>query len=131
MNFKAPILYLIIGAFFVFTFKPLGYCIYYLANYEYVAEVLCVNKDKPKLNCNGKCYLKKQLAQQNDRPVEKPEIPFSYFKYFPLQKSDILNLKPQFFLQSKHQFDIASIFYKENLFKPEIPPPRQLFIPLE
>ena len=79
MNFKALILYSMIGAFFVYTFKPLGYCIYYLADYEYVARVLCVNQDRPKLNCDGKCYLKRQLAQQTDLPEEIPEIPFPYF----------------------------------------------------
>jgi hypothetical protein len=29
--------------------------------------VLCENRDKPKLNCNGKCYLAKILKQQQDK----------------------------------------------------------------
>ena len=126
MNFKALISYLMIGAFFVYTFKPLGYCIYYIANYEYVAEVLCVNKDKPKLNCDGKCYLKRQLAKQNDKPVEKPEIPFSYFKDFPLQKPNVHKIKLQTFLKHKYQFNVTSVFYLQNIPQPETPPPWQV-----
>lgn len=35
----------------------------YFANKAYIAAVLCVNKDKPQLQCEGKCYLKKQLSK--------------------------------------------------------------------
>lgn len=30
-------------------------------NQEEITEKYCVNKDKPMMNCNGKCYLSKQL----------------------------------------------------------------------
>lgn len=35
----------------------------YFANKAYIAAVLCENKDKPQLGCEGKCYLKKQLSK--------------------------------------------------------------------
>lgn len=42
-----------------------------LANYEinktYIAKVLCVNRDKPAMHCDGKCYLKKKLQQDQQR----------------------------------------------------------------
>ncbi len=41
----------------------------YYANKEYIAAVLCVNQDKPELDCEGKCYLKKQL-QKADTPAD-------------------------------------------------------------
>ena len=37
-------------------------------NRDYVARVLCINRDKPQLHCNGKCHLAKQL-----RAVDKAE----------------------------------------------------------
>lgn len=37
----------------------------YLINKGYIAKYLCENKDKPKMNCCGKCFLKKQLKKQN------------------------------------------------------------------
>jgi len=35
----------------------------YLINQDYIAEFLCINKDKPDLECNGKCYLAEQLKE--------------------------------------------------------------------
>ncbi|MFP7656924.1 MULTISPECIES: hypothetical protein [Chryseobacterium] len=46
--------------------RPLIPIMEYAVNYDYIVEVLCVNKNKPELNCNGKCYLSKELAKTND-----------------------------------------------------------------
>ena len=35
----------------------------YNANKGYIANVLCENKSKPSLHCDGKCYLKKELQK--------------------------------------------------------------------
>lgn len=55
-------------------------------DYEYISEVLCINKDKPKLNCNGKCYLMQSLAeaaqeetdQKKENLLKKVDIPLLY-----------------------------------------------------
>lgn len=39
----------------------------YVVNYDYISKVLCINKEKPKLNCNGKCHLIKELAKASDQ----------------------------------------------------------------
>jgi hypothetical protein len=41
----------------------LAWDIWYMANKSYVAKELCVNKAKPKMHCNGKCHLAKQLQK--------------------------------------------------------------------
>lgn len=38
----------------------------YLLNKEYIAKVLCINRDKPEMHCNGKCHLAKQLKAQEE-----------------------------------------------------------------
>ena len=43
-------------------------------NRDYVARVLCINRDKPQMHCNGKCHLAKQLraadaAEQKQQPL--------------------------------------------------------------
>ncbi len=55
--------------------------VWYVVNKEYVAQKLCENQAIPMLNCNGKCYLSKQLekaesalkdmenSHKNNRPV--------------------------------------------------------------
>jgi hypothetical protein len=50
--------------------KPVFPVIDYVVNYHYISTVLCENKYKPKLNCCGKCHLKKELAKASE--VEKP-----------------------------------------------------------
>lgn len=35
-------------------------------NKDFIAKNLCVNKDKPKCCCHGKCYLKKQLDKADN-----------------------------------------------------------------
>ncbi|KFF08310.1 hypothetical protein [Chryseobacterium luteum] len=48
------------------VFRPLIPLIEYAVNYDYISTVLCINKNKPDLHCNGKCYLSKELAKTND-----------------------------------------------------------------
>jgi hypothetical protein len=48
-------------------------CVYYQYNLDYIKKELCVNKDKPKMNCNGKCYLAKQIKKTEPVPVEIPQ----------------------------------------------------------
>ncbi|RYG30131.1 MAG: hypothetical protein EOO01_37200 [Chitinophagaceae bacterium] len=43
--------------------KPLFPLVEYVTNYDYIATVLCVNKTKPEMHCNGKCHLMQELAK--------------------------------------------------------------------
>lgn len=51
--------------------KPIFPVIEYVVNYDYITKVLCVNKDKSTMHCNGKCHLMKELAKEseNDKPI--------------------------------------------------------------
>ncbi len=44
----------------------------YCINKDFIADVLCVNKDKPKLHCEGKCHLTKQLEKEE----KNQKVPF-------------------------------------------------------
>ncbi|WP_343611881.1 hypothetical protein [Chryseobacterium oranimense] len=48
------------------AFRPLIPLVEYAVNYNYISTVLCINKSKPELHCNGKCYVSKELAKTND-----------------------------------------------------------------
>ncbi len=48
----------------VHCFGNLQTMVQYQFNKKYYAEVLCENKAKPKMNCNGKCALSKKLQKQ-------------------------------------------------------------------
>ena len=36
-------------------------------NENYIVSELCINRDKPQLQCNGKCYLMKKLKQAEQK----------------------------------------------------------------
>jgi hypothetical protein len=53
-------------------------------NQKYISTELCINRDKPQMHCNGKCYLMRKLKQaeqkekahenENQRPILQPCI---------------------------------------------------------
>jgi hypothetical protein len=47
-----------------------GYMPYlnYQVNYRYISTVLCENKAKPVLKCDGKCHLQKELKKSVEDP---------------------------------------------------------------
>jgi hypothetical protein len=46
--------------------RPIAPIIEYAINQDYIAEFLCINKDKPELKCNGKCHLKKEIKKAQE-----------------------------------------------------------------
>lgn len=46
----------------------------YFLHYSYYSEVLCVNKDKPQLKCNGKCHLALAEKAQEKEKAPLPKL---------------------------------------------------------
>jgi hypothetical protein len=44
----------------------------YFVNQTEIIELFCANKDKPVLQCNGKCHLATQLAEVENDTEESP-----------------------------------------------------------
>ena len=40
-------------------------------NKAFIAAELCINKDKPQMHCNGKCYLSKKLEQAREKQKQQ------------------------------------------------------------
>lgn len=99
---------------FVQTFSSFILQTGFYLNRSYIAANLCVNKDKPMMHCNGKCYLTKKIKEQEkqDRqtPVSKSEkfdvIPF--FVPAPIELANTSSeIKPEFFI--KNEGPISSV----------------------
>lgn len=107
--------------------KPVLPVFEYIVNYEYISKVLCVNKDKPKMQCNGKCHLMKELANssESDKPIS-PE------KKITSQESEILFfeeiktyelLKVYFSKQQQVNCNYSNLYFHKNncdVFRPPI-----------
>ena len=63
MQLRYLLVYLLILTVLIQPLWQLGILISFQINQDYIAENLCENKDKPKLQCNGHCQLFKQLGE--------------------------------------------------------------------
>ncbi|GAB3025885.1 hypothetical protein GCM10027185_26480 [Spirosoma pulveris] len=66
-DMKNALIYILLLATLLPTVSQWGTIAYYNVNKAYIARVLCENRDKPQLHCDGQCYLAKQLKAQQDR----------------------------------------------------------------
>jgi hypothetical protein len=62
---------LVIG---LFTMKSFLVMSYYIVFTDTFIENYCVNKDKPKLNCDGKCELSKLLERNSDESEDQEKM---------------------------------------------------------
>ena len=93
--------------------KPLWPVVDYAINYDYIVDNLCENKDKPEMHCNGKCYLKKQLAEET---TGKEKSPFSNkFYYSEIPQFIISEKLPEFKFAFCSEISSAEIGYKPNM----------------
>ena len=83
--------------------KPVLPVVDYVVNYEYITKVLCVNKAKPKLQCNGKCHLMKELAKTSES-----QTPISSNKKIATQELEVL------FFEEIKSFKITSLYFEEK-----------------
>jgi hypothetical protein len=63
---KLIITHLLLNLYLLAIIQPAIPVIEYFINYNYIATQLCENRDKPLLECNGKCYLEKQVSKQQN-----------------------------------------------------------------
>lgn len=59
--------YVLLIATLLPSFSQWGTIAYYHVNKDYVASVLCENRAKPELHCDGHCYLAKRLHAQQEQ----------------------------------------------------------------
>ncbi|MCU0352230.1 MAG: hypothetical protein MUD08_00605 [Cytophagales bacterium] len=76
---RQTILSLLVMAVLLQSFGSVGVFVSFKLNQGYIAAKLCENRAKPKMRCNGKCYLAKKLKQaeqqqQADNQKSKAEL---------------------------------------------------------
>ncbi|MGF1533197.1 MAG: hypothetical protein ACFCUI_05810 [Bernardetiaceae bacterium] len=68
--FKYPLIYLLIALILSQSLLRLGIYVDFKLRQDYIARALCINQDKPLLNCQGQCQLEARLQQTDDQ--DKP-----------------------------------------------------------
>jgi hypothetical protein len=61
-----------LGSLFTGLIQPVLPLIGYYTFQESIIELFCVNKDVPEMECDGFCYLKGQIEQQQNDAAKSP-----------------------------------------------------------
>lgn len=106
--------------------KPFIPFLEYAILQDYIENVLCVNKDKPELNCHGKCHLNKQLKKANDAETKPKQtsMPRVELKIFSIISDDKNDLKPV--THKKPIFSLYSFPITEFFSDIPTPPPKAI-----
>ncbi|TLF46239.1 hypothetical protein [Maribacter aurantiacus] len=109
--------------------KPLWPVAEYIMNYNYIVNVLCENKERPELKCDGKCYLAKQFAKEskenekNPFGEKSPTLDILHAVFF--KKISNIFLELESLQNTQHNFSNALIFIS-SLHVPDISEPPEL-----
>ncbi|UOQ68840.1 hypothetical protein [Hymenobacter volaticus] len=100
-------------------------------NRDYVARVLCINRDKPAMHCNGKCHLAKRLraaaaTEQQQRPLGSKQA-FQEITLFCAPVFVLRVLPPAAFRSALPQYAVLHVCaYNWDRPGPDHPPAEQL-----
>ncbi|WP_245967136.1 hypothetical protein [Ulvibacterium marinum] len=86
------------ASFFIFLYvlamlRPVFPLFEYIVDQDYIAEFLCINKEKVEMQCNGKCYLMQRLNEQNEE--KKQNLPKIAMEEYPIGFIDVLAIPAQ------------------------------------
>lgn len=66
--------WLLLLTYFLNPFRVYQPYLTYQVNYEYISSVLCINKEKPEVECHGKCHLNKELKKTAEEESKKTSV---------------------------------------------------------
>lgn len=71
--------------------RPVAPLFDYIINQDYIAEFLCINQDKPEMQCNGKCQMMMQIEKQQEE--KRQNLPAIAMEEYPIGFVEFLTLK--------------------------------------
>jgi len=52
-----------------------GILMNFIAQQDFIAKTLCINKDEAENTCKGTCHLRKQMKETEEQQEEMPQLP--------------------------------------------------------
>jgi hypothetical protein len=113
---KTPVVILLISLILLQTFSKGLLILDYKLNKDFIYKVLCINQDRPALQCEGRCHLNKKLqkAQETESKtthssVSSLEIIWFYQPYASVHLRPSITSKKQIFpYQVSYQFSFLT-----------------------
>ena len=106
--------------------RPVLPVINYYINYDYIIAELCENKDKPVLQCNGKCHLTKEIKKINNGIDTEQKAPPLNMKDYPISPVFVYStaLENFQFIKIKHLFEAGTDDLNNTYFNSIFHPPK-------
>jgi hypothetical protein len=92
---KAFFSYLLISLVLLQTFSREVLVVDFALNRATITARFCVNKARPQLRCNGKCYFAKRLKQQEERENRAPNVLKERLEMLPTAFSSLVPAAPR------------------------------------
>lgn len=93
----------------------------YFINKDYIAKVLCINRDKPIMHCNGKCYLAKKLKEHEKKDQQAPNTQKEKLDVQSFFIPQVVNLSITLVITKTEYFDMEDNLissYTHSIFHP-------------
>lgn len=125
MRFRSFIAVFLLTALMFSTFSRQFIYAGFELNQDYISSKLCENRDKPELQCAGKCYLMKKLkqAEEKEKKQEQETLKKSLQDHFVLKDNPDLPALT-YTLQARATADIISVLPTLSAEVPVPPPSR-------
>ncbi|MFC6190975.1 hypothetical protein ACFP1I_05165 [Dyadobacter subterraneus] len=101
-------------------------CLDFEIRREYIVKNLCINRNRPQLHCDGKCYLAKKLAEsekQQQRQAEQDYLASLIYQVMDTNSPGIFNAQPSGF-----ELPLAVVFQYNSALSP-LNSPDEIFHP--
>lgn len=128
LKYVSQISSIIVALLFVYTinFKSFVTASYFINQAE-IIELFCINKEKPQLQCDGKCHLATQLAEvendTDDEPFSPNTISYNLEINSSLLEKETL-IKPASKKINKPQYYCNTPALADGYFSIQSPPPK-------
>jgi hypothetical protein len=124
--YKIASIFIALTFVYVLTYKSI-ITFNYFANQSEIIELFCINKDKPTLECNGKCHLAIQLTKvdtnENNFPFSPNGLIYNLEINLLLNKSNLI-LEPKLTNIKKLNNIIHRFLLSEGYTSNTSPPPK-------
>jgi hypothetical protein len=120
--FKKVIIIFLCLLYSISSFREFVPFVEYYYNYNYIVENLCINRDNPESECNGHCYLEKQVDKQEKQEKEAISDKFAFDSiYLFVQENFEIKLIPKnIYFREFYLRDLEEDFPREINHPPNI-----------
>lgn len=98
---KQGLAFILLLSFSLMTFSKAFTFVAFYANQDAIIEQFCINKNKPRLQCNGQCFLSKQIKEQEKKEAENFIIQLSKIEIVYRPFETCFGYKPPFSLVNR------------------------------